>query len=100
MITASLSGVGTEVEVGCFLEYLIIDTEAVRCCLTLEKCECHDGKTEKDFEEKYVNVTCLHWCAHVYLLNKKKAKSYSLKWPANKMLVLQTEIYKHLFKND
>lgn len=27
----------TEVEVGCFLKYLIIDMEAVRCCLTLEK---------------------------------------------------------------
>lgn len=31
----------TEVEAGCCLKYLIIDTEAVRCCLTLEECECH-----------------------------------------------------------
>ena len=35
-----LEGV-TEVEAGCCLKYLIIDTEAVRCCLTLEECECH-----------------------------------------------------------
>lgn len=35
-----LEGV-TEVEVGFFLKYLIIDTEAVRCFLTLEECECH-----------------------------------------------------------
>lgn len=31
----------TEVKAGCCLKYLIIDTEAVRCCLTLEECECH-----------------------------------------------------------
>lgn len=35
-----LEGV-TEVEAGGCLKYLIIDTEAVRCCLTLEECECH-----------------------------------------------------------
>lgn len=31
----------TEVEAGCCLKYLIIDTEVVGCCLTLEECECH-----------------------------------------------------------
>lgn len=39
------NGIGLEgvtgVEAVCCLKYLIIDTEAVKCCLTLEECECH-----------------------------------------------------------
>lgn len=39
-------------------------------------------KNSKDFEVKYINVTCAHLCVHVYFLREKKC--YSLKWLPNK----------------
>ena len=87
-----LEGV-TEVEAGCCLKYLIIDTEPVRCCLTLEECECHQkiAKTLKWNTLMMRARVCVHLCIlcvdRLYSMFAEQAKRL---WP-----VRVTELYHH-----